>query len=134
MVAIHQFLLVVATPILPEPVDIIDSLNEIIRVVRDEVALMLVRDGHMIGTMGLINPKLWYSKRTFITDRWHFCLPEVYNTPQAELLEDEAIKIAELAGVKFIHSGRIRKGKKGVLRVMPRIYGGESDTMQGQGA
>lgn len=134
MTAIHQFLLVVAVPVLQCPVNGLKSLQEIIRVTRDEVALMLVRDGHLIGTMGIINPTWWYGDGAFLTDRWHFVLPEFDTTPEAELLLDEAIKIAAAAGLKFYHQGRIRQGKRGVLRLMPRVYDGESDMMQGQGA
>ena len=126
MTAIHQFLLVVAAPAMQCPVNPLKSLEEIIRVVKNEVALMLIRDGFMIGTMGIVNPVWWYGDATFLTDRWHFVLPDVYNTPAADMLEDEAIKIAEAAGIKFIHQGKIRKGKRGVPRLMPRVYGGES--------
>jgi hypothetical protein len=129
MTAIHQFLLVVAAPAMQCPVNPLKSLEEIIRVVRSEVALMLVRDGRLVGTMGIVNPVWWYGDATFLTDRWHFVLPEIMNTPAADMLEDEAIKIAEAAGIKFVHQGKIRKGKKGVLRLMPRVYGGDSATV-----
>jgi hypothetical protein len=129
MTAIHQFLLVVAAPAMQCQVNPLKSLEEIIRVVRNEVALMLVRNGRLIGTMGIVNPVWWYGDATFLTDRWHFVLPEVMNTPAADMLEEEAIKIADAAGIKFIHQGKIRKGKRGVLRLMPRVYGGDSATM-----
>lgn len=128
MVAIHQFLLAVAAPAMLGPVNPIKSLEEIIRVTKNEVALMLIRDGRLVGTMGLVNPVWWYSDAAFLTDRWHFVLPEIFGTPAADMLEDEAIKIAEAAGILFIHQGKIRKGKKGVHRLMPRAYGGESAT------
>jgi hypothetical protein len=134
MVAMHEFLLVVAQPAMQCKVNVVKSLQEIIRVTRDEVALMLVRDGRLIGTMGLVNPVWWYGDEGFLTDRWHFVLPELFATPEAEMLEDEAIKIAQAAGTQFIHQGKIRKGKKGVLRLMPRVYGGESRTVEQQGA
>lgn len=130
MVAIHQFLLVVAKPALRCPVNVVKSLQEVIRVVRDEVALMLVRDGRMIGTMGIINPTWWYGDGAFLTDRWHFVLPEFDSTPESALLLDEAVKIAESAGLEFIHQGRVRQGKNGVLRMMPRVYGGDSGTVE----
>jgi hypothetical protein len=134
MTAIHQLLLVLAAPAMLCPVNVVKSLLEVIRVSRDEVALMLVRDDRLIGTMGIINPTWWYGDGGFLTDRWHFVLPEVMNTPAAELLMDEAIKIAEAAGTIFVHQGKIRKGKRGVHRLMPRVYGGDSDMMQRQGA
>lgn len=134
MVAIHEFLLVIAQPAMLCPVNVVKSLEEVIRVVRDEVGLMLVRDGRLIGTMGLINPTWWYGDAGFLTDRWHFVLPEVMCTPEADMLEDEAIKIAELAGTIFVHQGKIRKGKKGVPRLMPRVFNLESRTVESQGA
>lgn len=126
MVAIHRFLLVVAKPAMLCPVNIVKSLEEVIRVVRDEAALMLMNGDMMVGTMGIINPVWWYGDEGFLTDRWHFVLPEYDSTPDADLLIDEAIKIAEIAGIIFIHQGRARPGKKGILRMRPRVYGGES--------
>ena len=133
MVAMHELLLVVARPAMLCPVNVVKSLQEVIRVTREEVALMLVRDGRLIGTMGLINPTWWYGDEGFLTDRWHFVLPEVMNTPAADMLEDEAIKIAEAAGTIFVHQGKIRKGKKGVPRLMPRVFGSDSGTVETQG-
>ncbi len=132
MVAMHQFLCVVAEPVLMCPINAEKSLREIIRVTRDEAALMLIRDGRLIGTMGIIRPTWWYGDADFMTDRWHFCLPDVYNTPAADMLEDEAIALAGAAGLLFIHNGKIRKGKKGVPRLMPRVYGLESATIEQQ--
>lgn len=134
MVAIHQFLLVVAQPAMRCPVNIVKSLEEVIRVVRDEVALMLIHNDVMVGTMGIINPTWWYGDGGFLTDRWHFVLPAFDNTPGSALLMDEAVKLAEAAGLEFIHQGRIRQGKKSVLRMMPRAYGGESVTIESGGA
>lgn len=128
--AIHRFLLVVARPAMLCPVNIYKSLQEVIRVVRDEAALMLMRGDLMVGTMGIINPTWWYGDEGFLTDRWHFVLP---GTPNAELLEDEAIKIAERAGIIFIHQGKARRGKKGILRMRPRVYGGESVIIESGG-
>ena len=134
MTAIHQFLLVVAEPVLQAPVDPLESLQEIIRVVRDEMALMLVHDGHLVGTMGVIQASWWYNpKVSFLTDRWHFTLPDI---PPAwgRMLLDEAVSVAERADLKFIHNGKIRRGKTSVPRLMPRVFGGESDTVERQGA
>lgn len=134
MVAMHEFLLVVAQPAMQCPVNVVKSLQEIIRVTRDEVALMLVRDGRLIGTMGIINPTWWYGDDGFLTDRWHFVLPDFDHTADSAMLLDEAVKIASAAGLKFYHQGRIRQGKNGVMRLMPRVYGGESATVEPQGA
>lgn len=133
MTAIHRFLLVVAQPAMLCPVNIYKSLEEVIRVVRDEAALMLMKGDLMVGTMGIINPTWWYGDEGFLTDRWHFVLPEYDNTPDAALLEEEAIKIGEIAGIRFIHMGRARRGKRGILRMRPRVYGGESVIIESGG-
>lgn len=133
MVAMHEFLLVVARPAMQCEVNVVKSLQEIIRVTREEVALMLVREGRLIGTMGIINPTWWYGDAGFLTDRWHFVLSAFDHTPDSALLLDEAIKLADQAGLKFYHQGRIRQGKKGEMRLMPRVYGGESRTVEPQG-
>jgi hypothetical protein len=119
-------LLIVATPAMRCPVNIIKSLNEIIRVAKFEAALMLIHNGVMVGTMGIINPTWWYGDDGFLTDRWHFVLPSFQNTPTAARLLDEAKQIAGLAGLEFIHQGKIRPAKNGVLRMTPRAYSGKS--------
>ncbi len=133
MVAIHRFLLVVAQPAMLCPVNVVKSLEEVIRVTRDEVALMLIHNDVMVGTMGIINPTWWYGDAGFLTDRWHFVLPAFDNTPASAMLLDEAIKMAQVAGLQFIHQGRIRQGKKGIYRMMPRAYGGDSATVENGG-
>lgn len=123
MTAIHRFLLVVA----PQagavrcPVNVVKSLQEIIRVTRDEVALMLMRDDMLIGTMGIINPTWWYGDAGFLTDRWHFVLPAIDGTPAAKMLMDEALAVAKLAGLEFLHNGKARE-RGGIVRLMPKIY------------
>ena len=126
MVAIHRFLLVVAQPAMRCPVGIEKSLREVIRVARDEAAIMLMRGDMLIGTMGVMRATWWYGDGAFLTDRWHFCLPAVMNTPEAELLIEEAKAIGRIAGLEFIHQGKIRAAKNGVSRMMPRAYSPES--------
>ena len=120
--AIHRFLLVVAQPAFQCPVDVVKSLHEVIRVARDEVAIMLMRGDVLIGTMGLMKPKWWYGDGDFLTDRWHFVLPELMNTPDGGLLLDEAVAIAKAADLKFYHQGKIRPARNGVHLMMPRVY------------
>ncbi len=127
MVAIHRFLLWVAKPAMQCPVNGVKSLQEVIRVVHEEVAIMVMIGDALVGTMGLVNPVWWYGDEGFLTDRWHFVLPQYDGTPISQALMDEAIKIAKGAGVNFIHQGRMRRGKNGVYYMWPRIYGGESD-------
>lgn len=105
-------------------VDAIKSLTEIIRVAKHEVAIMVMHGDVLVGTMGLIKPEWWYGDGEFLTDRWHFVLPAFINTPTASALMDEAKAIAGLAGIEFIHQGKIRPARNGVARMMPRAYEG----------
>lgn len=120
VIAIHQFLLVVARPQMRAPVDPIKSLEEIIRVTRDEVAIMAIKGGHLIGTLGLIHVPWWYAPdHDFMVDRWHFVLPQFQNGDVNRMLENEAQIIADAAGIEFINQGKIRE-RRGKLMIMPR--------------
>ncbi|WP_354158722.1 hypothetical protein [Bradyrhizobium sp. JR5.3] len=122
VIAIHRFLLVVAQPAMRCPVDVEQSLMEIIRVTKENVALMVLKGGLLVGTMGLIDPAWWYNpKHRFMADRWHFVLPEHQHGPVNRALIDEARKIAADAGLEFIHQGKIRE-KGGAQLMMPRAY------------
>lgn len=120
---IHRFLLIVAEPAMRAPVDPETSLLEIIRVAKHEAAIMVMHNGVMVGTMGLIRAEWWYAKNaSFLTDRWHFVLPSFMNTPTSDRLLQEAKDIAAAAGIEFIHQGKIRPAKNGVPRLTPRAY------------
>ena len=133
IIAIHQFLLFITPPVLRCPLDPLKVLHEVIRITRDEVALMLIHKGLLVGSMGIIRPTWWYGDGEFLADRWHFVLPQHDSTEGSQLLMDEALKLGELAGLEFIHQGRIRQGKKGAARMMPRVYLPESDNVTSGG-
>lgn len=125
VIAIHQFLLVVAQPAMRCPADPIASLEEIIRVTRDEVAIMAIMDGRLIGTLGLIRATWWYNPAyDYMVDRWHFVLPQFHHTSVERMLIAEADSIAEAAGLEFIDQGKIRErrgnGARRKLMLMPR--------------
>lgn len=124
--AIHRFLMVVARPALRCEINVRKSLLEIVRVAKEEAAIMVMHGDVLVGTMGLIKPSWWYGDADFLTDRWHFVLPAFMHTPTAEILMEEARAIARLAGIEFIHNGKLRLGKDGVWRRMPRVYVPES--------
>jgi hypothetical protein len=119
--AIHRFLLVVAREAMIGKVDHQKSAAEVWRVMVDEAALMLIHDGKMVGTMGLIVPDWWYSNDRFMTDRWHFVLPAYKNTDHAKLLKQEALKLAAAAGLPFIDQGKVRV-RNGEYLMMPRLH------------
>lgn len=122
--AIHRFLMIVAQQAgaLRCPVDIYDSLSEITRVAKEDAAIMVLHNGVLVGTMGLMKAKWWYGKGFFMTDRWHFVLPAFMHTPTAKALMDDAKEIARIAGLEFVHNGKLRETKDGVLRLIPRVH------------
>lgn len=108
------------------PVDPIASLNEIIRVARDEVAIMAIKNEHLVGTLGLMHVGWWYNPAyRFMTERWHFVLPQFKNGDVNRMLISEAESIANIAGLEFINQGKIR-GKPGKLMLLPRSSRQES--------
>lgn len=125
-IAIHKFLLDYAKPAMLCPVNHGKSAREVWRVCNENVGIMCFYNGELVGTLGLIDPTWWYGDATFLTDRWHFVKPEFFNGPVNAAILDEARKIAALAGIKFIHQGKIRGEKQGVLRMTPRCYSPES--------
>jgi hypothetical protein len=128
VIAIHRFLLIVAKPAMRCAPDIEQSLLEIIRVTKYEAALMAVLDGNMVGTMGLIRATWWYNPSvSFMTDRWHFVLPQFWHGPVDKTLKGEAVAIARLADLEFIDQGKAREAKDGSLLMMPRIYPSNSE-------
>ena len=132
---IHQFLLVWAKPAARCPMNSEKIKDEVERIALTDagVALMLTVDGELVGTLGIINPTWWYGDAGFLADRWHFVREEFDSSEASALLMDEAVKVAAQAGLEFIHQGRIRQGKRGVLRMMPRVYSPESDTVTSEG-
>jgi hypothetical protein len=122
----HRFLLIVAKPAMrcaPNPEK---SLLEIIRVTKYEAAIMAIRDGMLVGTMGIIKPTWWYGDGEFLTDRWHFVLPHLWHSDVNKALMAEATSIAEMAGLEFIHQGKLRV-RKGIGLMMPEIINDQSE-------
>lgn len=126
VVAIHKFLLVVAAPSAVDGINVVKSLQEVIRVVASEVALMAIHNGILVGTLGIMRGTWWFNDTDFLTDRWHFCLPAFYHGPADIALMDEARQIAAAAGLRFVDNGKLRDGKGGVLRLTRRLYSPES--------
>ena len=126
VVAIHQFLLKYATPALRCPVNHAKSAREVWRVCNENVGIMCFVNGELVGTLGMMDAMWWYGDGAFLTDRWDFTKPEFYNQGIGDLMLDEAKKIADAAGLEFIHQGKIRGEKRGVPRMMPRVHLPES--------
>lgn len=114
--------MIVATPVLRCPVNVEKSLLEIVRIAKEDAAIMVLHNGVMVGTMGLMKATWWYGNGEFLTDRWHFVLPAFTHTPTAAALMDDAKEIARIAGLQFVHNGKLRPEKDGVSRLMPRAH------------
>jgi len=122
VIAMHQFLLVVAQPAARCPIDAEKSLHEIIGITKDSVALMAIRDGRLIGTLGMLRATWWYGNGEYLTDRWNFVLPQEENGDAGPMLEAEAEMIAHEAGLDWINQGKLRV-KKSVNKFLyfPRL-------------
>lgn len=126
VIAIHKFLLQYAKDAMLCPVDHGKSAREVWRVCNENVGLMAFCGGELVGSLGLMEATWWYGDGSFLTDRWHFVRPDFFHTGVNRMIEDEAKKIASAAGLQFIHQGKIRGEKSGILRMRPRIYLPES--------
>lgn len=120
--------MIVAGPRLLAPINVEKSLYEVIRVTKEEVAIMAMRGDMLVGTLGLIKPVWWYSDDAFLTDRWNFCIDSEKNTDGAGMaLNTEAKNIARAAGLKFVNQGKIRTMKDDTYLMMPRAFVSEPD-------
>lgn len=99
VVTIHGFLCITMGPVLPGPIDPTDSATEVWRVVNQEAALMVLRGDKLIGTLGIIQPKFWWGKGHFFTNRWFSVLP---GFGAGKLLLREATAIAKASGMEFL--------------------------------
>lgn len=127
VIAIHRMLMIVAGPRLLAPINVEKSLYEVIRVAKEEAAIMAMRGDMLVGTMGLIKPVWWYSDDEFLTDRWNFCIESEKNDGAGKALDDEAKAIAKAAGLKFVNQGKIRPVKDGSFLCFPRVFSPEPD-------
>lgn len=77
VVAIHGFLVVAMSPLLPFDIDPKNSIEEVWRIVNHECALMAIRDDKLVGTIGIVRaPYWWAADRHFLANRWLAVLPE----------------------------------------------------------
>jgi hypothetical protein len=98
VVAIHQFLCLLALPTLPCEVDAKESATEVWRIVTQECALMAMQGDILVGTLGIIQLKFWFGKGHFFVNRWFHALP---NLGAGALLLREAIRIAKAADLEL---------------------------------
>ncbi len=124
VIALHRFLLIVAKPAMRCPVDPVKSMEEVFRVCAQEAGIMAILDDKLVGTLGVMKAQWWYGidgQNDFLTDRWHFCLPQFYHTAVDRRLMEEAQSIADAAGLEFIDQGKLHE-RRGKLLMMPRVH------------
>ncbi len=125
-IELHRFLCIVAQGVLFAPIDPNASMAEVMRV-RDQGAALLVRkDGHLIGTLGLVKAQWWYNPaHGFLTDRWFFLLPQFQHSAAAVQLLAEAAAIASQSGLDLVINGHMRRRAKalgrGVIFTHPKV-------------
>lgn len=134
VIAMHKFLLMVARPAMRcSPGNGQKSLIEIIRVTKYEAALMAIKGGMLVGTMGVMKASWWYGDGEFLTDRWHFVLPQLWHSDVNRDLIAMAKGIAEEAGLEFIHQGKLKE-RNGDLFMMPKLYNANPNPLQHEGS
>ena len=84
---------------------------------------MAIRGDRLVGTLGIMRATWWYGNSDFLTDRWHFVLPQEWHGEADKMLIEEAKKIAELSNLPFIDQGKIRQRKgASTFLMMPTLY------------
>jgi hypothetical protein len=123
-VVIHRFLLVELAEEIDKraPVNAEKFLVEIIRVCKEDAAIIALKNGCLIGTMGIMKCTWWHSDDDFLTDRWTAVLPEFEHKGVRDLMLNEVKKIANAAGLKFVNQGKLREMRDGTALMFPRIY------------
>lgn len=116
VIAIHGFLCIAALPYLSAPIDPDESIAEVWRVVNEDVALMATDGKILLGTLGLVRQRWWWSTENFLANRWYFALPD---SGAGFPLLREAIRIAKETGLELC----IIDETKGRVRIYNRSNG-----------
>jgi hypothetical protein len=109
---VHLFLCVVGGPTLLAPIDAQDSIAEIMRVRDQGVIINARKEGHLIGTMGIMLVPWWYNtKKKFFTNRWWSVLPQFKHLGVGVRLEAEAAAIGYDAGIPVVIMSHAKRRK-----------------------
>lgn len=100
---IHLFLCMVARPHLLVPIDAHDAMDGIQEVASHGAIIVAKKDGHLIGTLGLLADRWYFNRaRSFLTNRWFFILPQFKHAGVGVLLEAEGAVFAQQIGLPLI--------------------------------
>jgi GNAT superfamily N-acetyltransferase len=122
-VELHQFLCIVAQPVLMAPIDAQDSITEVVRVMKIGAAINARLDGHLIGVLGIIAVPWWYNRQfSFMADRFFFVLPQFEHLGVGARLLAEAKIIADQAGMDLVITGHLRRRSNGVVFTRPNVH------------
>lgn len=109
---VHLLLCLLMKPQLLAEIDPDDSIAGIMQV-RDDGAFIVARkEGHLIGSLGLIKMPWWYnSKAFFLTNRWFSVLPQFKHAGIGVQLEAEAAVIGMSCGLPVVISSHAKRRK-----------------------
>lgn len=77
MAAVHKLLMLNMGPeVARAPVDAGLVALRIIHCVRDGAVIMAMADGGLVGSIGIECVSYWYSRETYLQERWMYVLPK----------------------------------------------------------
>lgn len=121
------------------------ALAEIVNVISEGVALMVIKDGVILGSIGMIPGEYWYSDHPLMLDRWLYVMPQHRDGIVMKMLLEEVARIADNAGADAqvtINNPTRRRGPRGPVEkiasllhyetggMMLRPSGGENGRLQ----
>lgn len=107
---IHLFLCMVARPHLMVPIDALDAMAGIMEVADRGAIIVAKKDGHLIGTLGLLSERWYFNRaREFLTNRWFFVLPQFKHSGIGVMLEAEGAVFAQQIGFPLIIVSHTKK-------------------------
>ena len=109
---VHLFLCVVGGPSPLAPIDANDSISEIMRVRDEGVFLIARKEGHIIGSLGLILVPWWYNtKEKFFVNRWFSVFPQFHHAGVGVRLEAEAAAVGQASGYPVVIMSHAKRRK-----------------------
>lgn len=109
---VHHFLCIVAQPHLIAPIDAKDSIGGILEVANKGIIINARKEGHLIGTLGLLPMAYWFNNNAeFLGNRWFFVLPQFHFAGVGVRLEAEGAAFAHSIGLPMCISSHAKRRK-----------------------